>query len=119
MNADSLRHLAHALDLERRWCRANGYRLPDELPALAATLVNGRHLSADEEHEHEERNDGVVPALLYSYADAGRLLGGVSTSTVGRLVRQGKLRSIGSGSGSRIPHSELERYLNQELGATA
>ncbi|MBA2625339.1 MAG: helix-turn-helix domain-containing protein [Acidimicrobiia bacterium] len=59
-----------------------------------------------------------MPALAYSYADAGKLLG-KGPSTISRLVAEGRMHAIGRGSGKRIPATELDRYISEELSGAA
>lgn len=54
--------------------------------------------------------------LAYSYEDAGAQLGDLSRGKVIDLVTAGKLRVIKVGTRVLIPHSELERFISEQLG---
>lgn len=60
--------------------------------------------------------DGPTPPLLVSYAEAARLLGGVTTDHIGRLVRRGELRAAGDGKARGVVYSSLLSYVEREAG---
>ena len=98
-------------ELLRPWLRSNGRTIPPEV-ASPSLLVNGRHSAADSGDEHEGQDTASV--LAVTYAEAGRMLH-KSSETIGRMVRDGRLRAIGSGNGKRIPVVELEAFITREL----
>lgn len=57
-----------------------------------------------------------APAHLLAYSDekAAELLD-VGRGTVRTLRESGKLRAVKVGGTKRIPHSELERYIREQL----
>lgn len=55
--------------------------------------------------------------LAYSYEEAGAQLS-ISRGTVVDLVTAEKLRVIKVGARRLIPHSELERYIREQLDTT-
>lgn len=84
-------HLVAAVERHRRWCRDNGVPVPPELPTLAS-IVSGGQESSKSLGALDPGDDGGV-TIAVDYAEAGRLIG-VSSSTVYRLVRDGKLHAI-------------------------
>lgn len=64
------------------------------------------------------RNSGTaVPTpLLVTYAEAARLLGGVSIRYVERLVTAGKLKRKGRNKARRIVYQSILDYIAQEGG---
>jgi hypothetical protein len=55
---------------------------------------------------------------LLDYDDVGKLIK-KSCRTVSRLVALGELRTVGRGSGQRIPLSEVQAYIARRLEADA
>ena len=53
----------------------------------------------------------AVEPLAYSMEDAGKALGGVTTKTLYRWVRDGKLRTTKVGGRTLVRRVELERIL--------
>jgi excisionase family DNA binding protein len=56
--------------------------------------------------------------LAVDYETAGEMMT-MSKRSIARLVAEGRLRTIGKGSGRRIPVVELERFIAEELDAAA
>ena len=105
-------HLARALEQHRRWARDNGYQVPAELAALLA-IVSGGQGRTSPLPGSDASDDAGVP-IAYDYDESGRLLK-CSARTIRRLVESGQLRSITVGSAPRIPRSELERFVADQL----
>lgn len=61
---------------------------------------------------------GVVP-LLVTYLEAARLLGGVSTRHVERLVAGRELRAVGRGRARRVVYQSILDYIAREAGHAA
>ncbi len=101
-------HLAHAAGLHLRWCRANGYRFPSEMLALA----NGGQLPPPREEHRERGHHGRV--LLVNFEAASEMLA-TSPRSISRLVASGEVKTIGKGSGKRIPVIQLEDYIPRQL----
>jgi hypothetical protein len=102
MTPNARLHLAHALRMHLRWRRANGYRFPPELLAIA----NGGHLPPQREEHRRPRHHRRV---LVTYDDAAYMLA-TSRRSVARLVAAGELQVVGKGSGRRIVVKSLEDY---------
>ncbi len=105
-------HLARALEQHRRWCQANGHAIPPDLLTLARIVCGGQERSSSQP-DLPPVHDAPVP-LAVDAAEAARLLG-VSPSTLGRLVRAGRIRSVPIGRSRRFPVDELRRFLAAEL----
>ena len=105
-------HLSAAVERHRRWCRDNGHSVPPELLDLVV-IVSGGQAPSESAGDLDAGEDGGV-AIALDYAEAGRLIG-VSASTVYRLVRDGKLHAVSVGAAKRIPRSELERFVDEQL----
>ncbi len=58
-------------------------------------------------------DDAGMP-LAYDYGQAGRLLG-VSASTITRMVDDGRLRAIAIGRNKRVPLSEIQDFVQEQL----
>lgn len=54
------------------------------------------------------------PALLITYLEAARLLGGVSTRHIERLVKARKLKAVGRSKARRIVHASILAYVESE-----
>ncbi len=89
--------------------------MPPGLLSLVA-IVSGSQEPSKSPTGLDPGDDAGVP-LAYDYTEAGRLLG-VSPSSVYRLVRDGKLRAVTVGAARRIPRSELERFVDDQLAST-
>jgi excisionase family DNA binding protein len=113
VNDLSARHLQVMLDRHERWCRAEGVEVPVEVRLLVA-VVTGRQGASTGDGAGDLPDDLLVP-LAYDYPAAGRLLGGVSESTVFRLVKAGEIRSTRVGTRRVIAREELLRYLGRAL----
>lgn len=55
--------------------------------------------------------DGAGMALTLDFREAGELLGGLSESTVKRLVRDGELDAVHIGRSARIRADDLRQYV--------
>lgn len=99
--------------MHRRWCRDNGYQWPEEFDQLLAIVAGGGQGVTGSDDELDLSEDAGVP-LAYDYDETGRLLR-CSERTVRRLVKAGQLRSILVGSSPRIPRSEIERFVADQL----
>ncbi len=106
-------HLHAAVERHRRWCRDNGITVPSSLLTLVDIVTIGQEPS-ECPSELNLGDDGGV-ALAVDYQEAGRLLGGSSVSTVYRLVKSGRLRAVTVGTAKRVPRSELERFIRDQL----
>ncbi len=106
-------HLHAAVERHRRWCRDNGTRVPPGLLALVDIVSGGQEPSSSPPDLHPGEDAGVP--LAVDYQEAGRLLGGISVSSVYRMVRDGKLQAIRVGTAKRIPRTELERFVDEQL----
>ena len=63
------------------------------------------------------KNNGERPApprLAYSMRETSKIIG-VNYQTVYRLLKRGKLRSSSALRTKLIPHSEIERFLNDTM----
>ena len=109
-------HLERAVENWRRWCRDQGIAVPAELFQLVAIVSNGP--------EHSDLGDSVdlgddagVP-IAVTYSEAARLLM-VSPSTINRLVRDERLATVAAGRARRIPRTELERFVAEQMKGPA
>lgn len=57
--------------------------------------------------------------LLVSYLEAARLLGGVSTRHIERLVKAGQLRAVGQGRARRVLYQSILDYITREASRAA
>jgi len=105
-------HLARALEQHRRWARDNGETVPAELGVLLRIVSGGQERTTSLPGS-DAADDAGVP-IAHDYDEAGRLLK-CSARTIRRLVDAGQLRSITVGSAPRIPRSELERFVADQL----
>jgi excisionase family DNA binding protein len=109
-------HLAVALDLHRRTCRANGTQVPSELAELAKTCWS--RAKGDDDRQAPTNlaeivqglQGGPVP-LLIDVPQAAEVLG-VSSRQVERLVASGELASVKVGAARRIRRADLDRYVD-------
>lgn len=101
-------HLRRALEAHARWCREQGYPLPDALRQLSALATGGQ----------ERPKDAPVIELpeaapmLVDYVIAAERLG-VSVRTVRRLVAAGELRAVAIGAARRIHVEDLDDYTHR------
>jgi excisionase family DNA binding protein len=103
-------HLERAVEMHRRWCRDQRIRVPAELDALLEVLRSCQEPSSAPPRLGPGDDAGVP--LAYPYDEAGRLLA-VSSSTITRMVADGRLRAVTIGRARRIPRTELERLLEE------
>jgi excisionase family DNA binding protein len=108
-------HVAVAIDLHAKTCRANGMPFPPELADLAKTCW--RHAKGDSDRQEptslaelsREVQGGPV-VLLVDVSEAAEMLG-VSSRQVERLVASGALPSVKVGASRRIRRSDLEAFV--------
>jgi excisionase family DNA binding protein len=108
-------HLAVALDLHRRTCRANGTQVPSELVDLAQHCWSKARGDSDRQEamtvaEIVHSLQSAPVSLLVDVPAAAEALG-VSPRQVERLVASGELTSV-KGGRRRIRRSDLERYVD-------
>ena len=58
----------------------------------------------------------ALPRLAYTMRETAKILG-VSYITVHRLLKRGKLRASDAIRNKVIPHTEIERFLRDTIGA--
>lgn len=75
----------------------------------SSTVVNGNEPEAP-----KAQVPAVLPKLAYSPDEAATVLG-VCRDTVYRLLKRGLIRSSSALRHKVIPHTELERFLNDSL----
>ncbi len=122
LDPDAARHLARALEANRRWCTTNGHRLPPALADLALLATAGQDRTngrAGDDFAH----DASMTPLLLTYAEAAERLR-VSERTVRRLVDAGDLPSVVVGTRPRVHSDDLTAYAaglrtKNQIGATA
>ncbi len=87
--------------------------VPPGLLTLVAVVTGGQEPS-ESPADLGPGDDAGVP-LAVDYSEAGRLLGGVSVSSIYRLVKAGRLQSVRVGAARRIPRSELQRFVDGQV----
>jgi excisionase family DNA binding protein len=108
-------HLAVAIDLHRRTCRANGTQVPSELVELGQACWSKAKDDSDRPGpttlaEIVEGLQGGPVSLLVDVPQAAEVLG-LSSRQVERLVASGELRSVKVGAARRIRRSDLDAYV--------
>lgn len=88
---------------------------PDLL--LLVRVVTGPQEQSKRDPRLQLPDDEGVPVVV-DYSEAARLLS-VSASTVARMVKAGQLRTVTFGAAKRIPRSEIERVVDEQMARHA
>jgi len=94
--------------------RARVWRMPEDVlrrlsEDFAAVANHGQHRTPDALEAWAAQ--AQTQPLLVDYTEAGRLLGGVSSRTVSRLVASGDLPAVKVGGSAMVRYADVEGYV--------
>ena len=115
LDAWACAHIAAALRAHRDAMRRNYQSVPDlleELERSCAARVSAGQRGADLVEQTARLHDEAMTALLMNLDDVGHVLGGVSRSTVNRLIRDGELPGLKVGGRTFVARADLEAYVD-------